>query len=137
MRSPSIRSRPSYRYYADCCKVKAAIHFDLSVECCKVTGRRPTTECRHRTIPEDQRKAIFEDFWALGNYNLQNAHLCDQVDRLPKMLARNRKNPSKTKRSVTFAYNLCENTSVRQRRHVCKNAFLHVFRISDGRLRTV
>ena len=26
-------------------------------------------------IPEDERKPMFEDFWALASYNLQNAHL--------------------------------------------------------------
>ena len=119
-------------------KAKAAVHFDPSIDCCKVTGRRTTTtECQYRDIPEYQRKATFDDFSALARYNLQNAHIYSLVDRLPKMRARNRKNPGQTKRSVTFAYNLRDNTSDRQRRRGCKTAFLRVFGISDDRLRTV
>ena len=71
-------------------KAKAAIHFDPRVDCCKVTGRCPTTECRHRAIPEDQRKEMSEDFWALGSYNSQNGHLYGLIDRLPKIRLRNR-----------------------------------------------
>ena len=118
-------------------RANAASHFDPSVQCCKVTGRRPATECQYRDLPEDQRKAIFDDFWALASYNMQNAHLYGLVDRKPKMRARNRKKPGESKRAVTFAYNLRDNTSDRQRKRVCKTAFLRVFGISNDRLRTV
>ena len=36
---------------------------------------RPTTTCNYGTISEDERKAMFTDFWVLGSYNQQNVHL--------------------------------------------------------------
>ena len=117
--------------------MKAAVRFDPSVDCCKDTGRRPTTTCAYRSIPENERKAMFDDFWALGSYDLQNAHLFGLVDRLPTARARNRKNPGESKRSVTYTYNLRDSSGQQKRRRVCKNAFLRMFGISSDRLRTV
>ena len=112
-------------------KTKAAVRFDPSVDCCK----RLTTSCVYHSIDENERKCMFDDFWGMGSYNLQNAHMFGLINRLATARTRNRKQSDETRRSFTYSYHLRDNSG--QRRHVCKKAFLRVFGITCDRLRTI
>ena len=84
-------------------------------------------------VTEQQRKSIFEGFWGLGEFNVQNAYLCGAV----KILEIKRRYTSAgcdSRRSKTRTYYV-NNGSVSIR--VCKVAFLRMHAISNGRLSRV
>lgn len=59
-----------------------AKNLDDDPECCQPRGnRRGPGHCRYREINDDERRALFETFWNLASYDLQNAHLFGLIER--------------------------------------------------------
>ena len=91
---------------------------EKSCECCR--------KC-FDILPLEKRKNIFEKFWQLQDFNVQNAYLCGCVKVLP--VARHyRDNSKRGNTRIYYVHN--GEQSVR----ICKVAFLHIHGISSGRL---
>ncbi|CAG9832472.1 unnamed protein product [Diabrotica balteata] len=81
-------------------------------------------------LTEDERKEIFESFWNLKNYDLQNSYLYVLVQK--SAVKRKRPlNSSRAGKNFHFKYFV---KSSNETRSVCKKYFLKTFQISDGRL---
>ena len=83
-------------------------------------------------LTDDQRKRVFSGFWALGDFNVQNAYLCGCVKILP--VARHYQKASTSKRGNTRMYYV---NNGRASIRVCKTAFLRIHGVSSGRLTRV
>lgn len=86
---------------------------------------------------EEQKEAIFIEFYRLGDYNKQNAYLFGLVrpNKCNKVHPKKRKVPTVNQRKVSFRYFILD-TPVTEV-EVCRTAFLAVHAISVKRLRTV
>lgn len=112
--------------------------FDPSIDCCRAPRnrkRKGKTSCLYATIPEEDREDAFIQFWGLGTYNLQNAHLFGLIDKSSQKRPRNRKLPGESRRQFSYQYHV--RTLSGQRLRVCYAAFRALFQVSDDRLRTV
>lgn len=79
---------------------------------------------------ENERKAIFESFWNLKDFNLQNSYLFALVQKTT--VSRKRpKDGSRAGKKVSFKYFIKSSIKTES---VCKKYFLKTFQISDGRL---
>lgn len=89
---------------------------DCALRCCK-------------KLPTEKRKAIFEGFWAMENYDVQNAYISGSIQVKP--VQRHYSNASSSRRGNTRLYYMKDGEySVR----VCKSAFLLMHGISNGRV---
>lgn len=79
---------------------------------------------------ESERKNVFESFWNLKNFNLQNSYLYALVQKTP-VIRKRPKNGSRAGKHSSFKYFI---KSSEKTKSVCKKYFLHTFQISDGRL---
>ena len=82
------------------------------------------------TVPHEQRKKTVTGFWALGNFDVQNAYLCGCVKVLP---VKHHTSPTSNRGNTRVFYINNGERSV----HVCKVAFLRIHGISNGRLSRV
>ena len=73
---------------------------------------------------------IFNEHWALGNYNLQTANLQSKIIRnLPK---RQRKMPAESRKIWSYTYSV---TYMNIKFIICHNAFISIHGITPGRVR--
>ena len=79
-------------------------------------------------MSEQQRKALFDGFWATGDFNTQNSYLCGCV-KVVEAKRRYTSSASRRQYSRIFYLNR-EGISI----HVCKTIFLRTHGISNGRL---
>lgn len=80
-------------------------------------------------MSEERRKGLFDRFWKLANFDIQNTYLCGCV----KVLTTKRKYakiPESCRRFSRVFY--VPNGEISER--VCKTAFLSIFAISNGHL---
>ena len=86
-----------------------------------------TLKCYDR-IQESQRQAIFDGFWQISNFDVQNAYLCGCVK---IMNIKKRYTSTKSRRDFSRVYYI-NNGGVSDK--ICKTAFLRIHGISNGRL---
>ena len=78
----------------------------------------------------EKRKAIFEGFWALGNYDVQNAYISGCIQVKPVQRHYSPGAGSSRRGNARLYYYKDGEYSV----HVCKSAFLLMHGISNGRV---
>ena len=80
-------------------------------------------------VTEDKRKTLFEGFWKMGNFDLQNTYLCGCVKTITTKRKYTKREESRRKFTRVF---YVSSGGISER--VCKKAFLSIFAISSGRL---
>ena len=80
-------------------------------------------------VPEERRKALFDGFWKIGSFDIQNTYLCGCVKTTNTKRKYTKNEESRRKFSRVF---YVSNGAVSER--VCKTAFLSIFAIANGRL---
>ncbi|XP_050436678.1 uncharacterized protein LOC126843296 isoform X2 [Adelges cooleyi] len=93
------------------------------------------TDCKcnkhcYRMISENQRKGIFELFWAMSDYKRQNTYICGLIKRYEVKVRRTRDGSRGNKGSTNKYFLNIEGMNL----NVCKLFFLQTFAISDGRM---
>ncbi|CAG9840815.1 unnamed protein product [Diabrotica balteata] len=81
-------------------------------------------------ISQEERKAIFTNFWNIANFSAQNAFLVGIV-KLSKPATHRPRNGTRQKKAVSYTYVL---NTPKESHKVCKMYFLETFAISNGRL---
>ena len=108
----------------------------LSTSSLQVPARRandtPCSCTRHcyDKVPADQRKRLFDGFWSVSRFDVQNAYLCECV-KIMEIGRRYTSRRSESHRSYTRVYYV-NNGSISVK--VCKVAFLRMHGVSSGRL---
>ncbi|XP_077417655.1 uncharacterized protein LOC144048992 isoform X2 [Vanacampus margaritifer] len=99
----------------------------------------PRHLCRHKCsqrVSEEERRAIFRQFWDLGNFELQNAFICASV----KLLDIRRRRPRRQERDETrpknrtYSRKYSLSAGRADAAEVCKTFFLATLCISNGRV---
>ena len=75
---------------------------------------------------------VFSEFWALGDFNLQNEYLASVIKSIDVARSRVKERPSRRKRSVTYNVK-CQSELI----SVCAVAFRNIHGIGERRVRTV
>lgn len=81
--------------------------------------------CQKR-VTEQQRQAVFDEFYALGDTNLQWEYIAQRLDRI---YSKSRRKKGQNPRSLNIAYNFLIDGKLIQ---VCKTMFKHTLNIGDG-----
>ncbi|XP_071532536.1 uncharacterized protein [Panulirus ornatus] len=93
--------------------------------------------CKYRCIPEqgthESRKRIFDSFWKLADFTRQNTYIAQKVVLVPIMQKDGEKVVEKFTRTYTRIYNIQLKPGEEPVR-VCKNAFLQLHGLSNGRV---
>lgn len=97
------------------------------------TGECPCPKKCHLRLDEERQLEIFRSFYALANYDSQNALLFSLVKVTNK--CRNYSGREESRRQKTYIYHLLGNGGVEI--HVCKKFFLRTLQVSDGRVTRV
>ena len=98
----------------------------------EVAARKVGPQCRDgcfAKVTMEGVKEIFEAFWKMGNYDLQNAYIQKLVSVLP--VARKRTQAEVSRRSMSRSYHVnLNNQSIK----VCSKAFLSIHGVSSKRV---
>lgn len=82
------------------------------------------------SVTEDERKLLFENFYAMADFSRQNAYLCGLIHQT-EVKQRRPVNGNRGNKQISNLYHLQKaNITVR----VCKKFFLQTFQVSDGRV---
>ena len=113
----------------------------LHSQCCSVFTQVPprradNTPCKcklrcYDKVSDAQRKALFEGFWKTSSFDVQNAYICGCI-KVTEVRRRYSTSGNESRRSYTREYSVKKDGVVSVR--VCKEAFLKIFGISNGRL---
>ena len=92
--------------------------------------------CKYHVLTQNERDDIFREFYAIGDYNAQNAFLFGLISQneCSDIYVKKRVNKNTSRRHVSFIYHV-KNCNGRQIR-VCSKGFCDVFGISKRRLST-
>uniref|UniRef100_A0A8D8VM80 Uncharacterized protein n=1 Tax=Cacopsylla melanoneura TaxID=428564 RepID=A0A8D8VM80_9HEMI len=78
----------------------------------------------------ERRKAIFREFWDLGDLEQQRVYIAQNLDRvIPKYDRPDRRRFAETRRSLNTAYHLAKENGVRKQ--VCKTFFLNTLDVTN------
>ena len=94
-------------------------------------GNLENHKCKRmcHTVSDEERKQLFDNYWALGDFNSQQAFVCGTVKQItPKRRYGRDPNNSRKTFSRVFYVTIPDRGSV----IVCKSFFLQVFGISNG-----
>lgn len=80
-------------------------------------------------VERAQRQKLFDGFWKMGNFDVQNAYLCGCVKVINKKKHYTSKETSRRQFSRVYYIN---SSGVSER--ICKTAFLRIHGVSNGRL---
>ena len=104
----------------------------INVSSHEVAARKVGPQCRDgcfEKVTLEGVKEIFESFWKMGNYDLQNAYIQKLVSVLP--IARKRTQAEVSRRSMSRSYHVnINNESIK----VCQKAFCSIHGISSKRV---
>lgn len=92
----------------------------------------PPCSCKMKcseNVTEEQRRNIFNHFYAMGSFQIQNAYICGLCKQCTPKAHRVR-DGSRGMKSASISYHLQLEDNNRK---VCKQYFLKTFQISDGR----
>lgn len=81
-------------------------------------------------VPLEQRKKLFEGFWASGSFNVQNVYICGCI-KTSEVARRYTSHVSDSRRSYSRVYYV-QNGALSTR--ICKVAFLRIHGVSNGRV---
>ena len=84
--------------------------------------------CKEK-LTDDEREEIFHKFWAIGNFDQQNAFVCVAINKSETKRHRERDDPNLSRRSFSRRYNLTTSRGVVT---VCKAFFLATLNFSNG-----
>lgn len=82
------------------------------------------------SVTEDERKSMYENFYAMADFSRQNAYLCGLIHQMEVKQRRPGDGSRGNKETSNKYYLQKANTTVR----VCKKFFLQTFQVSDGRV---
>lgn len=91
--------------------------------------------CSYKTLNEETRRTMFTQFWSLGEYDAQNAHLLGLMEKTETRRHEHRKVQAVTRRKQTLKYYLRKPNGVKVQ--VCKQAFLMAFSLPKSRIETI
>lgn len=93
----------------------------------------PPCKCKRMCfdkVPEEDRQKMFQNFWAMDTYNLQNSYLFGCLQN-KKIIRRTKKTSSPSRRSCSILYSVLLSTG--ERKIVCKVAFLNIHGLQNNR----
>ena len=97
----------------------------------RIVGPECNCHCFNK-VGRDNVKEIFDNFWNISNYDLQNNYISKLVTSIDVKRCRIKNRPSRIKRSIN--YTIIYNNTVHK---VCRIAFYHIHGITEKRVRTV
>lgn len=107
--------------------VAEAQFYDVAIPvCCKA---KTSKACNFKNISIGKRRLIFEDFWKLGSYDLQSAHLHGLIE---KFEVKRQTTGVRSRRQFTRNYFL--NIPEAGRLKVCCKAFCTAFGVTGRRI---
>lgn len=96
------------------------------------TFSNPPCGCKMRcsdNVSEEQRKKLFDNFYSMGSFQIQNAYIYGLCKQCTSKAHRARDGSRGMKSSTTIYHLQLSETNLK----VCKQFFLKAFQISDGR----